>query len=101
MMYNQSPIELLTDNICLMIEENVEKLKESDPISQNDMKEQLALEERYYGLDLPKEQRMLINDYLACLKTITDREKELAFVVGMKMCLEVLKCMPLEEPPLQ
>lgn len=44
---------------------------------------------------------MLINDYLACLKTISDRENERAFVVGIKICLEVLKRMPLEEPPLQ
>lgn len=100
-MYNQSPLDLLTDDISLMIEENVERMKESDPISQKDVEELSVLEKQYYDLDLPMEERMLINDYLACLKTISDRENELAFVVGIKICLEVLKRMPLEEQPLQ
>lgn len=43
-MYNQSPLDLLTDDIFFMIEENVERMEQSDPISQKDAGELSVLE---------------------------------------------------------
>lgn len=48
-------------------------LAQADEIYLNDRKDEEELEQRYESLDLTKEQRIIINDYVACTSTVNQR----------------------------
>ena len=53
-----------------------------DEIYQKDIADACWLQEKYEQLELSKEQRMLINDYIACLETASHRKCEVAIAIG-------------------
>ncbi|MDE7425511.1 MAG: hypothetical protein K2N51_17770 [Lachnospiraceae bacterium] len=55
---------LLKRELNYIIDENKEKLILSDEVYKKDTKDENELENKYLALDLSKQQRMIINDYI-------------------------------------
>jgi len=49
------------------------------------------LQQRLDNLDLTKQQRRIINDYIACLLSLNERKQELAFQLGIEECINKLE----------
>ena len=47
-----------------------------------DIMDETKLERRYMDLDIPKAQKLVINDYIACVRTAGIRHSELLYVEG-------------------
>lgn len=71
----------------------------SDEIYQNDCRDQKELEVRYEALNLTGEQRMLINDNIACIKSADSRYAELSYMAGILDTVKVLACWGLLKSP--
>ena len=56
----------------------------TDEIYLHDIEDEGELERRYTNLDLPDEQRILINDYIACVKTCDNRYSDISYMAGIK-----------------
>ena len=54
------------------------------PPQMHDIEDEGELERRYTNLDLPDEQRILINDYIACVKTCDNRYSDISYMAGIK-----------------
>ena len=48
------------------------------------------LEERYIELDLTRHQRMLVNDYVACMETTRKRYADISYAAGVKDSIMML-----------
>ena len=55
----------------------------TDEIYLHDIEDEGELERRYTNLDLPDEQRILINDYIACVKTCDNRYSDISYMAGI------------------
>lgn len=53
-----------------------------DGIYQKDISDARLLQSRYERLNLSNEERMLIDDYIACLNSALCRKCEVAFIIG-------------------
>lgn len=49
-----------------------------------DIVDETELERRYMDLDIPKAQKLVVNDYIACVRTAGIRHSELLYVEGVK-----------------
>lgn len=56
----------------------------SDKDILKDFADEKSLEQRYEKLNLTKEQRMLINDYISCMKTADSRYSDISYIAGIK-----------------
>lgn len=56
----------------------------SDETYQSDTKAESELEQRYLNLDLTENQRMIINDYIACMRTANGRYSDLSYMADIK-----------------
>lgn len=65
-------------------------LAQADSIYQNDLNDKKELERRYESLTLTREQRMVINDYIACSLTASQRYADLSYIAGIKDIIEIL-----------
>lgn len=61
-----------------------QELALSDETYQNDSRDEKELEERYESLNLTKRQKMLVNDYISCMKSANSRYSELSYVAGIR-----------------
>ena len=55
-----------------------------DNIYQQDIEDEKKLEKRFEALNLEPAERMLIDDYIACIRTAGDRFAELSYVAGVQ-----------------
>ena len=62
--------EVLNQTIAEAIDATREKICAEDEIYQQDEKDLDVLTVRFMELDLPEHDRMIINDYIACLQTV-------------------------------
>ncbi len=62
----------------------------ADEVYLNDKRDEIELEKRYMELDLPRKQRMLINDYIACTATVHDRYADISYMAGIKDTVRVI-----------
>ena len=46
-------------------------------------------------LDLPEHDRMIINDYIACLQTVDCRYADISYMAGIEDAITILKKMDL------
>lgn len=67
-----------------------QELAMSDETYQIDCRDEKELEARYEALNLAREQRMLINDYISCLKSANSRYSELSYIAGVLDTVRVL-----------
>ena len=72
------------------MEQTIREMAQEDLVYQNDKKDEQELEERYEELALSREQRMFMNDYLACIKTVAHRYAEISYMAGIQDALEML-----------
>ena len=56
----------------------------TDEVYLKDIEDEGELEQRYMGLDLPDKKRILINDYIACVKTCDNRYSDISYMAGIK-----------------
>lgn len=56
----------------------------------NDNRDEKELEERYESLNLEKSQKMIVNDYIACIKTAGSRYSELSYMAGIRDAVKTL-----------
>lgn len=73
-----------------IIDKDMDKLTYSDKIYQKDSKDEVELEEKYSALDLDKHQRIIIDDYIECIRTVNARGVELAFLAGVRDAIKFL-----------
>lgn len=62
----------------------------SDIIYQGDHEDERELEQRYIELDLTRRQRMLVNDYVACMETARSRYADISYMAGVKDTVKML-----------
>lgn len=76
--------KLINMGIRDFIDESREKLALEDEAYLIDKRDEDALERRYLELDLPRKQRILIDDYIACMKTAGIRYADISYIAGIK-----------------
>ena len=74
-----------------MMTERREKILESDEYIRQDVDDLKELEERYAGLNLPYMVRRVIDDYIECLESKSERYADLSYVRGMGDAISLLK----------
>ena len=62
----------------------------SDKIYLKDRKDERELDERFMELELEKKQRMLVNDYIACMQTAHNRYEDICYVAGVLDAVKML-----------
>ena len=67
-----------------LINKSVNKLMKRDNVYQHDLKDLMELEQRYDELNLSKEHRIFIGDYIACMQTVHARAKDISYMAGFK-----------------
>lgn len=71
------------------MDESKQKLAMEDEIYLNDSEDEEELEQRYMGLSIPREQRRLIDDYIACMKTVNKRYSDISYMAGVKDTVKI------------
>ena len=71
------------------MDERRQELALEDEVYLRDSADEEELEQRYIKLNLPKEQRLLINDYIACMKTAGSRYSDISYIAGVKDSVEM------------
>lgn len=82
---------LIVNSIEKMMMERREKIVESDEYIRQDMDDLRELEERYTSMNLPYMIRRVIDDYIACLESKSERYADLSYVRGMGDAISLLK----------
>lgn len=62
----------------------------ADEIYKADREAENELEQRYECLGLSREQRIVVNDYIACISTVNHRYADIAYMCGIKNTVEML-----------
>ena len=65
-------------------------LAQADEIYLNDRKDENELEQRYESLGLTREQRIIVNDYIACASTVNHRYADISYMVGIRDTVTML-----------
>ena len=73
-----------------LMDESRECLVMTDSAYLHDIADEHVYEQRYENLDLPKDQRMLINDYIACSQTAGHFYAEISYKAGIKDAVNML-----------
>lgn len=62
----------------------------ADEIYKADREAENELEQRYESLGLTREQRIIVNDYIACTSTVNHRYADISYMCGIKNTVELL-----------
>lgn len=65
-------------------------LAQADEIYLNDRRDEDELEQRYESLGLTREQRIIINDYIACASTVNHRYADISYMAGIRDTVSIL-----------
>ena len=60
-----------------------------------DIEDGKRMEQRYEEMDLPMNQRMFLNDYIACLRTADGRYSDICYAAGIKDAIRMFKYLDL------
>ncbi len=71
------------------MDERRQELALEDEVYLKDSADAGELEQRYIELNLPRDQRLLINDYIACIKTADSRYSNISYIAGVKDTVEM------------
>ena len=72
--------EVLNQTIAEAIDETRNKICAEDEIFQQDEKNLDELSKRFMDLDLPEHDKMIINDYIACLQTMDCQYADISYI---------------------
>lgn len=56
----------------------------TDEVYLGDIEDEGELEQRYMSLNIPDKDKILINDYIACVKTCDNRYSDISYMAGIK-----------------
>ena len=73
-----------------VIDKSRDPLLVNDEVYKQDCADLADLEERYEALELDKHDRMIINDYIACLQTVDCRYADISYFAGVRDTLSFL-----------
>lgn len=85
--------KLIETGTAQFMDESRRELLMSDEIYLKDESDEKDLEQRYESLSLTKEQRMLVNDYMACMRSADARCSDISYMAGMRDAVRILKSM--------
>ena len=89
-------IEVMTNMEMEQLAENTrQELVLSDQVILKDLEDEKNLEQRYEEMDIPREQKMFVNDYIACMKTADDRYADISYAAGVKDTIRMLSAVGL------
>lgn len=66
------------------------ELSMSDETYLKDNEDERELEQKYMELDLERSQRLLVNDYIACMQTALNRYADICYMAGIKDAVKML-----------
>ena len=75
--------KLIRNYLGAFMDRSRDKIALSDKIYQKAAKDSWELEERYNSLELDKKERIIINDYIACLMTREHRMADISYMAGV------------------
>lgn len=75
--------KLIRHHLGAYMDKSRDKLAFADKIYQRDVRDSGKLEERYNALELGKRERLVINDYIACLMTREHRMADISYMAGV------------------
>lgn len=87
--------QLLESHLGNIIDKSKDKLILEDETLQQDEKDLSDLEERYTALNLAKSDRIVINDYIACLQTVEHRSLDISYLAGVRDTVRLLHSLDL------
>lgn len=83
--------EILNQTVGETIDKTRDKLCLLDETFQQDEKDLDELTKRYMELNLPKKEKMIIEDYIACMQTVDARYADISYVAGIEDAIYILK----------
>ena len=87
--------KLLDMGMGQFMDHSREELVRTDQVYLKDMEDEGELEQRFIGLDLPEEESILINDYIACAKSCGSRYADISYMAGIKDAVRMFACLGL------
>lgn len=82
--------DLIQKGMGNFMDRSRDALAYSDEIYLNDIKDENELEQRYKSLDLTREQKIVINDYMACASTVNHRYADISYMCGIRDTVSML-----------
>lgn len=82
--------KMMDMGIVQFMDNSREELSMSDATYLKDSEDQRELEQRYMELKLERNQRMLVNDYIACMRTTYNRYADICYVAGLNDAIRIL-----------
>lgn len=73
-----------------IIDKNMDELVQTDEIYLQDSRDEDELEKRYLALNIGKQERLVIDDFIECMRTANARCVELAFIAGIRDTIKFL-----------
>lgn len=87
--------ELLETHLGNIIDKSRDELILTDETCQQDEKDLNELEQRYTALNLARADRILINDYIACMQTVDHRNADLSYIAGVRDTIRIFRSLDL------
>ena len=75
--------KLVKNHLGAFMNKSIDALALSDDVYLADCKAADEPEERYNALNLPERDRIVINDYIACLATKEQKIRDIAYLAGV------------------
>lgn len=76
--------KLLEMRLSQGVSKSRDEMIKADDTYNRDFKDMEELEARYEELELPEEVRRVINDYIACKDTVSERAEDISYIAGIK-----------------
>lgn len=87
--------EILNQSLAEAIDATRNKICAEDEVYQQDEKDLDELTRKFKNLDLPEHERMIINDYIACIQTVGCRYADISYMADIEDAIILLKKMDL------
>lgn len=87
--------DLIEKGMGRLMDNSRDELAQNDKIYINDRNDEAELEQRYESLNLSKEQRMIVNDYITCSLTANHRYADISYIAGIKDTVGMLSALGL------
>ena len=75
--------KLVKNHLGTFMDKSIDALALSDEDYKNDLADSEELEKRYESLNLEDKDRIVINDYIACLMTREHKMRDTAYLAGV------------------
>ena len=82
--------DLIEKGMGRLMDSSRDALAKADKIYMDDRSDEIELEKRYENLELSKEQRMVVNDYMSCSLTVNHRYADISYMAGIKDAVGML-----------